>query len=410
MKTKLLFLIILLFSINSFSQSITLTFNGLQSGSENIHIENITNGTSTTLIGENSITLTSGSVEDFINDDIAKAYPNPFIGEVFLDFHVFYNNIFNISVTNQIGQTILEEKIKIQNGANKLKFQAPKSGLFFINIKSKTEKKSFSVICEKANNKSADISIINNSKIYKNSDKSINGLNFTIGDVLKYTANNNNVLSIISDAPSSSKTYTFIYDCIDYENTAYSTTKVGNQWWMAENLKSTKYSNGSNISGSYVYNNTSSNEDIYGRLYTWAAMMHGATGTNDNPSGVHGVCPTGWHVPSEIEWDELRDALGGKIPMHGKVKEVGTAHWTAPNSDATDEVGMTVIPGGMRWGDDGTYQYIGEQAFFWNATDDLSGLDVDHASGYTFFNETSDYYMYTWNLKNIAQSVRCVKD
>jgi len=408
MKTKLLFSVILFFSIKSFSQSITLTFNGLQLGSEDIHIENITNGTSTTLIGENSITLTSGSVENLLNDDIAKVYPNPFIDEVFISFYAFNDDIFNISVTNQIGKTVLQQKIKMQNGANKLKFQAPKSGLFFININSETEEKSFSVICEKVNNNSANLTLINNSKVYKTYNKSVNGLTFTIGDVLKYTGNNNNVLSIISDAPSSSKTYTFLYDCIDYENNAYSTTKVGNQWWMAENLKSAKYSNGSNVSGSYVYNNNFSNEDIYGRLYTWAAVMHGADGTNDNPSGVHGVCPTGWHVPSEIEWDELRDALGGKIPMHGKVKEVGTTHWLAPNSDALDEVGFSVLPGGLMW--DGDSQYIGEQAFFWNATDDLSGLDVEHASGYTFFNETSDYYMYTWNLKAIAQSVRCVKD
>ncbi len=409
MKTKLLLISFLFSMIQMSSQSITLTFNGLVSGSENIFIENITNGTSTTLNGENSITLNSGAVNDLVGNAQILAYPNPFEDEIYIEFASNKNELLEINITNEIGQIVLHQTKNANSNNCKMKFIAPQKGIYFIQIKSKTNSQSFSVICNKANNNIAKISFEDIKPIQTNYEKAVKGLTFTIGDVLKFTANNNDVLSIISDAPSSSKTYTFLYDCIDYENNAYSTVKVGNQWWMAENLKSTKYSNGANISGTYIYNNSSTNEDIYGRLYTWYAVMNGADGTNDNPSGVHGVCPTAWHVPSEIEWDELRDALGGKISMHAKVKEVGTEHWNAPNSDATNESGMTVIPGGLRW-DDNSYQYIGEQAFFWNTTDDLDGTDVDHASGYTFFNETSDYYMYTWNLKTQAQSVRCVKD
>lgn len=408
MKTKLILILFFLPILKITSQSITLTFNGMTSGAENIIIENLTNGTSTTLIGENSIILAVNSVNEIKFDDFAMAYPNPFIDDVYLGFVTFNNDIFNIKISNQIGQIIYQQKTKMQIGGHKLKFEAPNSGIYFIKIESKTEQKFFSVICKQSKYNVANLSFedANNKNITYN--KSTNNLTFSFGDVLKYTATNNNNISIITDAPTNTKTYTFeFYECIDYELNIYPIVKVGNQWWMAENLKSTKYSNGSNISGSYVYDNDSANEDVYGRLYTWTAMMNGATGNDNNPSGVHGVCPTAWHVPSESEWDEMRDVLGGKIPMHAKVKEVGTEHWNLPNSDATNESGMTVRPGGLRWGDDGTFQDLGEQAYFWNCSD---FDDLDNASGYTFFYETSDYYMYTWNLKTQAQSVRCVKD
>jgi len=409
MKLKLLTFLFLLIMIRMSSQSITLTFDGMTSGSEDILIENVTNGTSTSLVGENTITLNSGDVNDLGNNSKIKAYPNPFKDNVYIEFLSIKNKLLEVNITNEIGQIILHQ-IEIANCSNcKMQFIAPQKGIYFIKIKSRTSSKSFSVFCNKANNNIAKIIFEDIKPIIANYDKTIKGLTFIIGDVLKYTANNNDVLSIITDAPSSSKTYTFLYDCIDFENNAYSTAKVGNQWWMAENLKSKKYSNGTNISGTYVYNNSSSNEDVYGRLYTWEAMMNGADGNNNNPSGVNGVCPTSWHVPSELEWDEMRDALGGKIPMHGKVKETGMSHWLSPNDDATNESGMTILPGGLRW-NSGEFQYIGSQAFFWNTTDDLSGSDILNASGYTFFSETSDYYMYTWNLKTIAQSIRCVKD
>ena len=74
--------------------------------------------------------------------------------------------------------------------------------------------------------------------------------------------------------------------------------------------------------------------------------MAGATSSNSNPSGVQGICPEGWHLPSDTEWKQLTDYLGENAG--GKLKEAGTTHWNAPNTEATNESGFTALPGGYR--------------------------------------------------------------
>ncbi len=115
----------------------------------------------------------------------------------------------------------------------------------------------------------------------------------------------------------------------DYDGNTYKTIKIGKQWWMAENLKVTHYDDGTAISlvtsdtawaslgnnstdKAYCYhsNNENGEKDTYGALYTWAAAMNGAGSSSANPSGTQGVCPTGWHLPSDKEWKQLEMYLG----------------------------------------------------------------------------------------------------
>ncbi|MBI5218664.1 MAG: fibrobacter succinogenes major paralogous domain-containing protein [Bacteroidia bacterium] len=169
----------------------------------------------------------------------------------------------------------------------------------------------------------------------------------------------------------------------DYDGNSYNTVQIGSQCWMRENLKTTHYSDGTamvdgtsagDITGNYTakyyfdYNNTPLNTVTYGKLYTWAAVMNGAASSNANPSGVQGVCPTGWHVPSDAEWTQLSNSLGGDSVAGGKMKEVGTTHWNSPNTDADNSSGFTCLPGGNR-SQDGTFYSIGNYDYFWSATD-----------------------------------------
>lgn len=403
MKTALILILSTTLFFYSNAQSITLTFNGTPGTPSTILIENLTNGTNTTLQDINTITLNSANSVNEINNENTNAFPNPFVGETTVHLEIEKSSIVNIQIANQTGKIITKKTQYIQKGSASLKFLPAKKGLYFINIYNSNFKKTFSVICEKSKAKKAKITI-QNTTIRTLKNKSSKNLTFSFGDRLKYTAEFDNKFSVMTDCPQQTKTYNFeFYDCIDYELNVYPTTKIGTQVWMAENLKSTKYSDGTNINNSYAYN------DIYGRNYTWTAAMKGASaGNNNNPSGIQGVCPIGWHMPSESEWDQLRDELGGWELMGGKLKETGTAHWTAPNSDATNETGMSILPAGIHWTDDG-FQYIGEQAFYWDCSD---FDDLDSASGYTFWSETpaDSYYLYTFNLKTSAQSVRCVKD
>ena len=177
----------------------------------------------------------------------------------------------------------------------------------------------------------------------------------------------------------------------DFDGNIYYTVNIGTQTWMAENLKVAHYPDGTTIQlvednstwyaldytdKAYCYhNNNSSNSDIYGALYTWATAMNGASSSLSNPSGVQGVCPDGWHLPSDAELTELTDYLGGEYVAGGKLKEAGTTHWRSPNEGATNESGFTALPGCYRKHDGGFCIYgIGYYGGWWTSTEHSSTI------------------------------------
>lgn len=187
---------------------------------------------------------------------------------------------------------------------------------------------------------------------------------------------------------------------------------------MAENLKITHYADGTpiplvtgdtewgnltNTDKAYCYYNDNflGEAETYGALYSWAAAMNGATASSDNPSRVQGVCPDGWHLPSRLEWLELKTYINDD---GGKLKETGTEHWVAPNTGADNSTGFTALPGGERhWsGFSHDIGYIG----YWWTTDDSSG-----EAPYTTlkYNTTSIESSLT-KRKDAGLSVRCVKN
>ena len=215
------------------------------------------------------------------------------------------------------------------------------------------------------------------------------------------------------------------------DNNSYDWIRIGDQVWMAENLRATKYSDGSVISNVEAnsewealgndgkafcwYDNSISNGDTYGALYTWAAAMNGAASSDANPSGVQGVCPDHWHFPSDSEWEELEMFLGMSqdhadgfglrgTDEGGKLKETGTINWYSPNTGASNMSGFSAIPGGCRHYE-GIFKWLGMSATYWTATnyDDSEALEhymeYDHA-------KISKYH----TEKVYGMSVRCLKD
>ena len=178
----------------------------------------------------------------------------------------------------------------------------------------------------------------------------------------------------------------------DIDGNVYNTVTIGTQTWMKENLKVTKYRNGdaigtttasiSNDSSSkyqWAYNNDESNAATYGRLYTWYAA-----------TDSRGVCPTGWHVPTDAEWTTLIDYLGGYSVAGGRMKEAGSSGWTA-------------LLGGFRHYL-GTSNFMGYQGFWWSATE----IEPNNASIRKLDSGTS-----VWSSddsKETGFSVRCVRD
>ena len=221
----------------------------------------------------------------------------------------------------------------------------------------------------------------------------------------------------------------------DYDGNTYQTIKIGEQWWMAENLKVTNYSDGTQIPlitnntewGDLVdnntdraycyYNNNANNEtETYGALYTWAAAMNGNESSSNNPSGVQGVCPTGWHLPSDDEWKELEIYLGmsqteaDEIDWRGtdeggKLKEIGITNWTSPNTGATNESGFTARPGGTRHEGDGLFYGINSWGEWWTSTEE-SGINA--WARYPYYNNSKIFR--SISNKSHGFSVRCIKN
>lgn len=191
----------------------------------------------------------------------------------------------------------------------------------------------------------------------------------------------------------------------DIDGNIYKTVKIGNQWWMAENLKVKRYRNLDAIdsiastgwgrtTGAYcVYDISSSNGITYGKLYNWYAV-----------TDTRNIAPVGWHVPTDADWNTLITFLGGEDVAGGKLKEIGTTHWTLPNTEATDECGFSALPAGSRnW--DGAFDLINEYGFWWSSTE---ADDADSWSRYIKY-DNSKVTRYGANNQD-GFSIRCVKD
>lgn len=408
---KLKFIISVLFILTAYytQAQITINFTGHYLTEPvnltKVTVENLTNNNQLILESSFAVDLVSElNISELKTENNLLTYPNPFDGSVLIKLPPTIKENFNVLISDITGKEIINKSYTTFE--NTIKFTPAKKGLYFIIIASNNKSFTAKLICTKANSDRFKIEQIIESNTTENFNKTKSNpqLLYTVGDILKYTGYYDKHIRVLSASPTQSQTSDLDFQsCIDFENNTYAVTKIGNQWWMAENLKSTKYFEGSNISGSYSYDNSSTNENIYGRLYTWSAIMNGSSGNNNNPSGIQGACPAGWHVPSEIEWDEMRDVLGGQTIMGGKVKATTYEYWLSPNTEATNTSGMSILPGGIRF-DDPLFQYINEGAYFWNSSD---FEDLDSASGYSFTYNSGEA-SYIWNLKTTGQSVRCV--
>lgn len=240
---------------------------------------------------------------------------------------------------------------------------------------------------------------------------------------------------------SSSQEYPSTADVIrnavkDIDGNKYDAVKIGNQVWMASNLRTTRYADGTTIPlgetrsstepyryapGTYESNEENMvNVPAYGYLYNWAAVMHGAESSDVNPSGVQGICPNGWHVPSDAEWTQLTDYMKTRPEYMSSgnsnyIAKALAATWGWESSSDPDAVGyepsttnnatgFSALPAGYY---DGHYDYFGSTAAFWSSTERgsygarIRGLYYDDADVYRY-----DYYY----SKYYGCSVRCVRD
>ena len=194
----------------------------------------------------------------------------------------------------------------------------------------------------------------------------------------------------------------------DKDGNVYKTVTIGTQVWMTENLKTTKYKDGTAIplvtdntawanlvTPGYCWyvNDPTTYKNPYGALYNWHTVNTGK------------LCPTGWHVPTDDELTILTNQWGGNVIAGGKLKEVGITHWINPNIGATNESGFTAVGGGYRYPTNGAFLDIGDTGVIWSSTV-LSGTQV----------WSMDLHCYNSGVarndhnKLYGFSVRCIKD
>jgi uncharacterized protein (TIGR02145 family) len=191
----------------------------------------------------------------------------------------------------------------------------------------------------------------------------------------------------------------------DNDGNMYYTVTIGSQVWMSENLKTTKYNDGTDIPNvtdvnqwgslntpAYCwYDNDIRNKETYGAFYNFHTVSTGK------------LCPTGWHIPTDAEWSTLTGYLGESVAGE-KLKENGTTHWNNISISATNETGFTALPGGYRF-KDGYFYAIGFNGLWWCSTE----YNTTYAYGRSMYCLTSDVHRY-YSSKEGGSSIRCVKD
>lgn len=202
-------------------------------------------------------------------------------------------------------------------------------------------------------------------------------------------------------------------DCIkDVDDNTYKTVIIGTQTWMAENLKTSKYNDGTvipkisdntqwqnNLTGAWVYYfNDEDNNAKYGKLYNWYAV-------NKTSNGNKNLCPIGWHVPTYSEWEILIDYLGGDNVAGDKMKEVGISSWNSPPTQSTNTSLFTGLPGGGRSYGGKLFSNLGQNGYWWSST------EINNSNAWIRFLDDDDGFADTNNFdKRHGFSIRCIKD
>jgi len=209
----------------------------------------------------------------------------------------------------------------------------------------------------------------------------------------------------------------------DIDGNEYNTVSIGTQCWTKENIRVTKYNDGTAIpldtSGGIlgngvgetwsslttgarsIYGHSENNIPSYGYLYNWFAA-----------TDAKGLCPSGWHLPTEPEWIELKNFLGGSFQAAYNMKDVGTTHWNNTDINITNESGFTAMAGGYRHpfdsGNSKGFDGFGTAAFYWS---NVGYFAIGEGNtGVNVYNNTNGLSFGSGSLKKLGVSVRCLKD
>ena len=433
--------------ISAQKSTISLTFTARNSGQyvqlNNVLIENLTQGGDTMLYAPDTVLILDYIVS--ISDNrtstgtmftLSQNYPNPIVSKTRIDLILSETKNTLITVTNFLGQEVLNQELLLDRGSHTFIFIPGSSRLYFLTVQIEQQYRTIKMLnspfCYESSNTCE--MIYAGQQTVHNVNKSINQTGnfiFNPGDLLKFTAYSSLGYRIIEDSPSGNHTYTFQYSSgtpcpgiptiSDIDGNVYTTVLIGTQCWMKENLRTTKYRDGSPIpnvsedsawlylnTGAYVwYDNDSSWKNKYGAIYNWYSV--------DN---LNGLCPTAWHVPSADEWVALTNSIGGiynadelkscrqvNSPLGGYCNVSEHPRWYQDSTyHGTDYSGFSGLPGGFRY-EFGSFGNIGRIGYWWSSTEAWTTTARSRSMSYM-----TGFLGGCNCIKERGFSIRCLKD
>jgi uncharacterized protein (TIGR02145 family) len=433
------------------NSTITLTFTADSSGQhvplDAILIENLTQGGDTILYPPDTVLVLDDitGIEEAGNFNgngisLSQNYPNPMEDQTKIGLNLPESGHVLVTVSDILGRELMQHEYRLDKGMHSFTFLPGRESLYFFTVRANGQSQKIKMLNSPGDAVSRNVCKLeyegsNSGSVRYKVEALMNNFLFSLGDQLQYTAYSAlGVLSII-DTPISNQTYAFQFGSggipcpgmptvTDVDGNVYNTVLIGVQCWMKENLKTTTYSNGTSIpnvtdanawssltTGAYAWHsNNITWKDKYGALYNWYAT-----------ADENGLCPTGWHVPTNDEWTALTDYIGGTNEPHGNelksCRQVNSPfggdcetsihpRWDPGDSNyGTDDYGFSGLPGGAREYD-GNFSALGSAVFWWSSTEYSSfnawyrGVGID--AGYVIVSGEGNMLF--------GFSVRCLRD
>jgi uncharacterized protein (TIGR02145 family) len=394
MKTLPIITWILILCLSGFmrgqAQSITLTFSGIKDGQavalNRIEIQNLDKGCDTTLYYPNSsLTLQPMGIGNRLSDPdgftLFQNVPNTAGGQTVIRIFQPEKGHISVVVTELTGRQVASFSGELSRGYHAFNFVPGSSETYIFSAERAGVRQSIRIISGPHSvNRSCLLSYTGTASIAATMKTTFlaGGFIFSLGDHLRFTGHYGTFTSVIEDTPQSNSTYTFDFSpaanscpgnpTVTYGGQVYHTVQIGTQCWFRENLNIGTRINGSQdqtnngIIEKYCYGDNEANCNTYGGLYQWDELMQYVS-----TEGAKGLCPDGWHIPTDAEWSTLTTYLGGESVAGGKMKEAGTSHWASPNAGATNSSGFTALPGGSRYYG-GNFVNLTYNAYFWSSS------------------------------------------
>ena len=443
MKTKIYLsvLALALMVVDAYGQKPTLelTFTAVDNASyvqlNSIKVMNRTQGGDTVLYWPDTVLVLDyqAGITEINNGGenlhLFQNYPNPVIDHTTLTLYLPEKGKVNLVITDILGRQVINRERMLDRGYHSFRFTPGSGEIFFFTAYWKATSSSIKILTS-GNGSGLTSSLEQTGSMitgpqFKRIEATQN-FSFSPGDILLYIGYANGLQSAMPDAPETSETYTFQFaynipcpgtPTVTYEGQVYNTIQIFSQCWLKENLNVGTMINGSQNQQNngtiekYCYNNNPANCDTYGGLYLWDEMMQYTT-----TQGVQGICPPGWHIPTDEELKILEGTVDSQYGIGDPIWDQSdwrgfdaglnlksTSGWYL-GGNGTDLYGFSSLPSGGRLGSGG-FNGTGIYEAFWSSTGDGS----NYAWGRLLRNDLEGASRFDYNLV-YGFSVRCVRD